>query len=83
MRIQQDKLQHALCSMTLLLALLYITGGLLPAVSIAIGIGATKELFYDLYLNKGTPDWYDMLANSLGVIFGTILVIIFEAIRML
>jgi hypothetical protein len=26
---------------------------------------------------------YDMLANSLGVIFGIILVIIFEAIRML
>ena len=76
-----DKIQHTVCSMTLLLALLYMTGGLLSAISIAIGVGAAKELFYDLYLGRGTSDWYDMVANSLGVIFGIMLVLIFSWIK--
>ena len=80
---QKDKQYHFIGSAILAIVFYVLSQSMLGAIVIAIGIGAVKELYHDLYLNKGTPDWYDMLANSLGVIFGIILVIIFEAIRML
>jgi VanZ family protein len=80
---QKDKQYHFLGSAILAIVFYIVTQSTIVAIVIAIGIGAVKELYHDLYLNRGTPDWYDMLANSLGVIFGIILVIIFEAIRML
>jgi glycopeptide antibiotics resistance protein len=76
-----DKMQHVVCNMTLLLALLYMTGSLLSAISIAIGVGLTKELVYDLYLDRGTSDIYDMLASTIGVILGIMLVLIFEWVK--
>jgi VanZ family protein len=81
--MQPDKQKHFLGSVILAIVFYALTQSIVGAIVISLGIGAVKELYHDLYLNKGTPDWYDMLANSLGVIFGIILVLIFEAIRML
>jgi VanZ family protein len=80
---QKDKQQHFIGSAILAIVFYTLTQSIIGAIVISLGIGAVKELYHDFYLNRGTPDWYDMLANSLGVIFGIILVIIFEAIRML
>ena len=80
---QKDKQYHFLGSAILAIVFYALTQSIVGAIVIATGIGAVKELYHDLYLNRGTPDWYDMLANSLGVIFGIMLVVIFETIRML
>ena len=79
----EDKQYHFLGSAILAIVFYMLTQSIIGAIVISLGIGAVKELYHDFYLNRGTPDWYDMLANSLGVIFSIILVIIFEAIRML
>ena len=74
---QKDKQYHFLGSAILAIVFYALTQSIIGAIVIAIGIGAVKELYHDLYLNRGTPDIYDMLANSIGVIFGIILVLIF------
>ena len=78
---QKDKQQHFLGSVILAIVFYVVTQSILGAIVISLGIGAVKELYHDLYLNRGTPDWYDMLANSLGVIFGIILVLFFELVK--
>ena len=74
---QKDKQYHFVGSAILAIVFYMLTQSILGTIVMAIGVGAVKELFYDLYLNRGTPDIYDMLANSIGVIFGIILVLIF------
>ena len=78
---QKDKQYHFLGSAILAIVFYTLTQSIIGAIVIAIGIGAVKELYHDLYLNRGTPDWYDMLANSLGIIFGIMLVVIFKLIK--
>ena len=78
---QKDKQYHFIGSAILAIVFYILTQSIVVAIIIAIGIGAVKELYHDLYLNRGTPDWYDMLANSLGVIFGIMLVVIFKLIK--
>jgi VanZ family protein len=78
---QKDKQYHFLGSAILAIVFYALTQSIVGAIVIATGIGAVKELYHDLYLNRGTPDWYDMLANSLGVIFGIMLVVIFKLIK--
>ena len=82
-KLQKDKQYHFTVSAILAIVFYIFTQSIIWAILISLSIGAVKELYHDLYLNRGTPDWYDMLANSLGVIFGIILVLIFDAIRML
>jgi VanZ family protein len=78
---QKDKQYHFAGSTILAIVFYMLTQSIIGAIVISLGIGAVKELYHDLYLNRGTPDWYDMLANILGVAFGIILVLIFEGIK--
>jgi hypothetical protein len=47
---------------------------LMYATIIALLIGGAKEYIWDYKMGKGTPDWYDMLANTLGVIASLIVI---------
>jgi hypothetical protein len=44
------------------------------ATIIALLIGGAKEYIWDYLLKKGTPDWYDMFANALGVLASLIVI---------
>ena len=70
---QKDKQYHFIVGAILTIVFYILTQSILGAIVISLGIGTVKELYHGLYLNRGAPDWYDMLANSLGVIFGIIL----------
>jgi hypothetical protein len=65
--IPHDKALHFLISA---LMLMYLTEffSLMYATIIALLIGAAKEYIWDYKIGKGVPDWYDMLANTLGVL---------------
>lgn len=40
------------------------------AVLISLAVGVLKELIWDKFLKKGTPEWKDILADALGIILG-------------
>lgn len=64
--IAVDKQLHFWSSLALTLAFaLYV--GLMPAFFTVLSIGALKELWWDFYLKRGTPDHLDMLANAAGI----------------
>jgi hypothetical protein len=67
MNVANDKLLHFLISA---LMLMYLTEffSLMYATIIALLVGGAKEYIWDYKMDKGVPDWYDMLANALGVI---------------
>ena len=65
--IPQDKLIHFLgcylvCSMLISLI------GLLGAITITALLGMAKEVVYDWWMKKGTPEIYDFVADALGII---------------
>jgi len=69
-----DKKWHLILSLAACLALMVILEMFLPqatALQIAAGvtltISAAKELIYDWYLGKGTPEWADFAADCAGV----------------
>ena len=43
--------------------------GQVAAVGITITLALAKEIIWDLFMEKGTPDFTDMVANLLGVAF--------------
>lgn len=43
------------------------------ALPVTILIGAGKELIWDKWLKKGTPEWKDLYCDVWGGLFGTIL----------
>ena len=46
-------------------------------------IGAAKELIYDLWMKKGTPEWIDFIGTTIGGIVGTILSFVIIVLTML
>lgn len=40
------------------------------AVFISLAVGVLKELIWDKFLKRGTPEWKDILADALGIILG-------------
>jgi uncharacterized membrane protein HdeD (DUF308 family) len=73
MKIPTDKQLHFLASALLLMYIAQFLP-LLYATIIALLIGGAKEYIWDYRLGKGTPDWYDMFANALGVIASLIVI---------
>lgn len=71
----QDGLLHILCS----LVLCAVLGAFLPlwaAVLVTLAVGFIKELVWDLWLNKGTAEWRDMVSDAVGVLLGVALVLL-------
>jgi len=65
-RIQKDKIKHCLVSAIIVLGLGQFTNPTTALITGVISFSLIKELYWDLYLGRGCPDWYDVLANTIG-----------------
>lgn len=64
-----DGMAHLLAS----LVLCCVLAALLPlwaAVLITIAVGVAKELIYDKWMKKGTPQWKDIICDITGILIG-------------
>lgn len=67
-KITKDKWEHYAVALTLTCLFdIFLQTWLAAIVVLAISIG--KEV-YDKVSGKGTPDWYDLLADVLGIAIG-------------
>ena len=72
----QDGLAHILAS----LVLCTVLGVFLPlwaAVLIVLAIGIAKELVWDLWLEKGTAEWRDIVSDAVGILLGVLIIILY------
>ena len=72
MSVPKDKVMHFCAGLALsILAGLfaYPMFGLL----IAAAVGALKEIIWDGFLKRGTPEWLDFLATCLGGAIGSLI----------
>lgn len=72
----QDGLAHILVS----LVLCAVLGAFLPlwaAVVITLAVGFIKELVWDLWLGKGTAEWRDMVSDTVGIVLGVLIIILY------
>lgn len=72
----QDGLAHILVS----LVLCTVLGVFLPlwaAVLIALAIGIAKELVWDLWMEKGTAEWRDIVSDAVGILLGVLIIILY------
>ncbi len=70
--IPKDKQKHLLAGLALsILAGLFVcpTWGLLTAVV----VGALKEIIWDWWLGRGTPEFLDFVATVLGGVLGAVI----------
>ena len=77
MKIPYDKKLHVIASMCMLLFFaLFFT--MLEATYLSLLVGICKEVIWDKWLGKGTPDIYDMVANVAGITLGSFIVFLIE-----
>ncbi len=69
----RDKLMHFWAGMAIALAV-GVLWGALAGLAAALIIGAAKELIWDLWLKKGTPEWWDFIATGAGGVIGAVLI---------
>ena len=83
MRIGKDKILHFALSMAITMAVIWLCAplGTLFAVLTAIGVCALLSVIKEIYdCNKENPtgfDWYDLLADALGMIVGVSILLLF------
>lgn len=68
--MRKDLLLHALCGFVIALIACFISGNFWIGWLIAILAGAGKELIYDKWLKRGTPDKFDFYATVWGGLIG-------------
>lgn len=71
----QDGLAHILVS----LVLCAVLGAFLPlwaAVVITLAVGFIKEVVWDLWLEKGTAEWRDIVSDAVGILLGVLIIIL-------
>ena len=68
----QDGLAHVLVSLVLC-AVLGVFLPLWAAVLITLAIGIVKELVWDLWMEKGTAEWRDIIADAVGIVWGVVI----------
>ncbi len=69
----RDKVHHMVYSFALAVAGALLFGAATGA-SVALVIGAAKEIIWDGFLGRGHADWWDMAANCIGVAVAVTLV---------
>lgn len=72
----QDGLAHILVS----LVLCAVLGAFLPlwaAAIIALSVGFIKEVVWDLWLEKGTAEWRDIVSDAVGILLGVLIIILY------
>lgn len=65
---REDKLKHIVVSAIIMVALSIVLPKLVAA-AITFSIGICKEV-YDKVSKKGSAEWKDILADSVGIIIG-------------
>lgn len=64
-KIKLDKLLHFVCGTYLFLfASIFLSMWL--SIAIVAVIGAAKEVIYDKWMKKGTPEWMDLIYTIVG-----------------
>lgn len=71
-----DGLLHILCSLVLC-ALLSAFLPVWAAAGITLAVGIGKELIYDKWLSKGTPQWKDIVADVVGIAAGIVIAVLY------
>ena len=67
-KIPTDKQLHFLASALLTAWLCMLGIGILYASLAVFLIGVAKEVYYDYKLSRGTPDYFDVVANLSGIV---------------
>lgn len=68
-KIRKDDLLHIVCSIIIISSLKIFFPLWLSAI-ITFGVGILKELIWDKLLKKGTPDWRDIISDTIGIFIG-------------
>ena len=70
-----DKYLHCIISAVLVILLsIFLPVGLAILITLIIGMG--KEYIIDLWFRKTKADWYDILADCVGILIGSLLIIL-------
>ena len=64
-----DGLLHMLCSAVLVSVINWFAPPWIAAL-LAFLVGIGKEIVYDKWLKKGTPQWRDLVADLVGIAIG-------------
>ena len=72
----QDGLAHSLVSLVLC-AVLGVFLPLWAAAIITLAVGFIKELVWDLWLEKGTAEWRDIVSDAVGILLGVLIIILY------
>ena len=72
MIFKQDKLKHLLAGIGISLVFGVQFSPLIGLITAAI-VGALKEIIWDGFLKRGTPEWLDFLATCLGGAIGSLI----------
>ena len=76
MKWEHDKIKHASISFVLVWILWLLTGELIVAMSGTFLIGMGKELYDDLYALGSHWDNEDLLADAIGIVSASVLLLI-------
>lgn len=70
--MRKDLILHALCGFVIALLACFISGNFWIGLSASVLAGAGKELIWDKWLKKGTPDKDDFFATAWGGLAGCV-----------
>jgi drug/metabolite transporter superfamily protein YnfA len=74
MKIQKDKIIHFTASGVLASVVYLLFMDLWIACGASLAVGIFKEVVWDWLLKRGTPDWFDMVANVAGIASAAVLI---------
>lgn len=68
-QIRKDDLLHILVSVIIMTVLKLLLPCWIAAI-LTMLVGILKELIWDKWLKKGTPEWRDIVSDIIGIIIG-------------
>lgn len=68
-KIRKDDLLHILFSVIIMTVLKLLLPCWIAAI-LTMLVGILKELIWDKWLKKGTPEWRDIASDIIGIIIG-------------
>lgn len=68
-KIRKDDLLHILFSIIIMTVLKLLLPWWIAAI-LTMLVGILKELIWDKWLKKGTPEWRDIVSDIIGIIIG-------------
>lgn len=67
--IRKDDLLHILFSVIIMTVLKLLLPWWIAAI-LTMFVGILKELIWDKWLKKGTPEWRDIISDFIGILIG-------------